>query len=64
MKPWKNTDLNMIWMPEAQERVRGAPASVQPLIRDAIENKVAAAAIGIVTIDVLNHYAGIKPETA
>ena len=63
MKPWKNTELNIIWTPEAQERVLEAPESVQPLIRDAIESKVAAAAIGIVTIDVLNHYAGIKPDT-
>jgi len=58
---WKNTDLNILWTREAQECVYEAPESVHQLIRDAIEEKVAAANIGIITLEVWNKYKGTKP---
>jgi hypothetical protein len=61
IKPWKNPELNILWTREAQECVYEAPESVHQLIRDAIEEKVAEANIGIITLDVWNKYKGTKP---
>jgi len=62
IKAWKNTGLNILWTREAQECVYEAPESVHQLIRDAIEEKVAAANIGIITLDVWHKYKGRKPD--
>lgn len=61
-KAWKNPDRNILWTREAQECVYDAPESVHQLIRDAIEEKVAAANIGIITLDVWHQYKGRRPE--
>jgi hypothetical protein len=63
IKLWENPELNILWTRDAQERVYEAPESVHQLIRDAIEAKVAAADIGIITLDVLNQYSGEKPAS-
>jgi len=62
IKPWKNPDLNILWTREAQECVYEAPESVHQLIRDAIEAKVAAANIGIITLDVWHEHKGRRPD--
>jgi hypothetical protein len=62
IKPWKNLELNILWTREAQECVYEAPESVHQLIRNAIEEKVAAANIGIITLDVWNKYKGVRPN--
>jgi hypothetical protein len=61
IKPWENNELNILWTREAQECVYDAPESVHQLIRDAIEDKVAAANIGIITLEVWDKYKVTRP---
>jgi hypothetical protein len=61
LKIWKDTDRNILWTREAQEYVYRAPETVHALIRKTIEDKAAAASIGIITVEILEHYSGSGP---
>jgi len=59
-KSWDNVDLNVLWSREAQEKVLQAPQSVQPRIRQAIEERVAAAGFAMITLDVFEKYMDLE----
>jgi hypothetical protein len=61
-KPWENKELNVLWAKEAQERVLGAPESVQQIIRETIESRVAAAKIGMITADIFDKFAEMDSD--
>jgi len=59
-KAWENTDLSVLWEREAQEQVMQAPESYQQTIREAVEQRVSAAHLGIITADVFEKYKEAK----
>jgi hypothetical protein len=60
-KAWENKELRVLWEREAQEQVLQAPESYQQTIRDAVEQRVSAAHLGIITADVFEKYKEAKP---
>jgi hypothetical protein len=56
--------INCAERKEAQERVLGAPESVQQIIRETIESRVAAAKIGMITADIFDKFAEMDSDRA
>lgn len=59
-RSWENKDLNILWSKDAQDQVLQAPMSVHQIIRDTIEERVSAANIGMITLEVFNKYKEAK----
>ena len=55
VKTWMNWDLNIQWTPGAQLAILAAPEAEQAALRQAVEEKAAAAGFGIITPALLEH---------